>query len=452
MRKIIYNGNIVNEGLRFHGYVVVQGEQIESVAEGNPSAELLASCEERYDVDEALVMPGAIDDHVHFREPGMTHKADIASESRAAVAGGVTSFMDMPNCKPATVTLEALDAKFAKAAEVSVANYSFYIGATNDNLAELKKVDFSQVCGIKAFLGSSTGGMLLSADEAKRRVFSDFGTIVAIHSEDETIIKSNRDRYLQELGATDGDLPLAYHGRVRSEEACYESTRQAVALAKDCGTRLHILHITTAKELSLLDAGTPLVEKKITAESCPAHLLFTDADLERLGARVKCNPSVKTAADREALRKALKSGLIDVIGTDHAPHLLSEKQGGCLKAASGMPMVQFSLVTMLELVQQGVVSLETVVEKMCHAPAVLYLMKNRGFLRKGYQADIAVVKPLSQPHVIADSDVISRCGWTPLTGMQMHHEVAMTFVNGQLAYADGKVSDSVHGQRLMFNN
>lgn len=448
-KKIVYNGIVLNEGSRRRGYVAIDGTLISEVGEGEPSAQLLDACDEKYDVEGAFILPGAIDDHVHFREPGMTHKADIASESRAAAAGGVTSVMDMPNCKPPTVTITDLEAKFAKAATASVVNFSAYIGATNTNTEEIKQVDFSRVCGIKAFLGSSTGGMLLSDADALRRVFSEFGTIIAIHSEDEDIINANRAALLQQLGGD--DLPLGYHSRVRSAEACYQSTRRAVELARECGTRLHVLHISTAKELTLFDS-VPLDEKKITAEACVAHLLFTDADGARLGARIKCNPSVKTAADRAALRNGLQSGIIDVIATDHAPHLLAEKEGGCLKAASGMPMVQFSLVAMLELAHQGVFTPELVVEKMCHAPARLFHIQQRGFLREGYKADLAVVKPVPEGRVITDADVVSRCGWTPLNGFTVHHEVAMTFVNGTIAYAHGKLTGSKSAERLTFSN
>lgn len=448
MKKIIYNGLVVNERHRFHGYVLITDSLITAVSEGSPSETLLAECEEKYDVQGAIIMPGAIDDHVHFREPGMTHKADIASESRAAAAGGVTSVMDMPNCKPPTVSVDALEAKFASAAANSVVNFSAYIGATNTNVDEIKRVDFTKVCGIKAFLGSSTGGMLLSDAEALRRVLSEFGTIIAVHSEDEDIINANRTALLKETGCTD-DLPLGYHSKVRSAEACYQSTRRIVDLARECGARLHVLHVSTARELALFDSG-PLADKRITAEACVAHLLFTEADGARLGARIKCNPSVKTAADRSALRAALRSGVLDVVATDHAPHLLKEKEGGCLKAASGMPMVQFSLVAMLELVHQGVFTTELVVEKMCHAPAQLYGVAHRGFLRPGYKADIAVVREVPEGHVITDADVISRCGWTPLCGTTVHHEVVMTMVNGAVAFDHGKVFDAVRGERLIF--
>lgn len=447
MKKIIYNGQVVNEHHSFHGYVLITGTLITAVGEGSPSNEQLAECEEKYDAQGAIIMPGAIDDHVHFREPGMTHKADIASESRAAAAGGVTSVMDMPNCKPPTVSVDALEAKYTSAAATSVVNFSAYIGATNTNIDEIKRVDFSKVCGIKAFLGSSTGGMLLSDAQTLRRLLSEFGTIIAIHSEDEDIINANRAALLKEAEAD--DLPLSYHSKVRSAEACYQSTRRIVDLARKCGARLHVLHVSTARELALFDNGL-LADKRITAEACVAHLLFTETDGARLGARIKCNPSVKTAADRSALRAALRSGVLDVVATDHAPHLLKEKEGGCLKAASGMPMVQFSLVAMLELAHQGIFTTELVVEKMCHAPAQLYGVDRRGFLRPGYKADIAVVREVPEGRVITDADVISRCGWTPLHGTTVHHEVVMTMVNGAVAYAHGKVFDTVRGERLTF--
>lgn len=449
MKTILYNGEIINEGKRFAGYVVMCDALIEEVGEGTPSGSLLQQCTQRHDVEGALIIPGAIDGHVHFREPGLTHKADIASESRAAAAGGVTSVMDMPNCKPATITIQDLEDKFAIAEQSSMVNFSAYIGATNENFDEIRRVDYSRVCGVKAFLGSSTGGMLLSDAEATRRVFAETGTIIAIHSEDEAIINANKSRFLSETGNSE-DLPLGYHSRIRSHEACLASTRKAVELARRYGTRLHILHISTAGELALLDSS-PLSQKRITAEACVAHLLFTEADGARLGARIKCNPAVKTPADRQALREALRTGLIDVVSTDHAPHLLAEKQGGCLKAASGMPMVQFSLVAMLELAHQGVCSPELVVEKMCHAPAMLYRIKGRGFLRKGYQADIAVVQRLSEPHIISDADVRSRCAWTPLAGFATHYQVAMTWVNGKLAYHQGVLHEGVRGERLCFN-
>lgn len=446
--KVVYNGDIVNEGKRFRGYVVTEGEMIVEVGHGMPSPCMIEASEDDIDAEGGLILPGVIDDHVHFRDPGLTHKADMASESRAAVAGGVTSFMDMPNTVPNTTTIKALEDKFAHAAQESVANYSFYIGATNDNLAELKAVDYSRVCGIKAFLGSSTGGMLLSAPEAMRRVFSETNALIAIHSEDEDIIRANRARYVAACGE---NLPLRYHELIRSREACFACTQRAVQLASECDTRLHIMHISTADELALLSAA-PLGEKRITAEACIAHLNFNNSDYERLGNRIKCNPAVKSVADQQALQRAVNEGLIDVIGTDHAPHLLSEKQGGCLQAASGMPMVQFSLVVMLEQARQGIFTTETVVEKMCHAPALLFGIEQRGFLRRGYQADIAVVVPEPSGHTLSDADVLSKCGWTPLEGFTVHHRVKATLVNGHTAYLNGRVNEGVRGQRLTFTH
>lgn len=443
MLTLIYNGVVVNNNGLFRGYVVIDGNLITEVAQGMPSHELMEQCHECHDVNGAYVMPGAIDDHVHFREPGMTQKGDIASESRAAVAGGVTSVMDMPNNKPLTTTIDYLEAKYSKAAQVSPANYSFYIGATNDNLETLKHIDYGKVCGVKAFLGSSTGGMLLSDPQATKRLFQEVGTIIAVHSEDEVIINANRERLVAEHGL---DLPLKFHEQIRSAEACYESTLRATRLARECGTRLHVLHLTTARELALIDG------QNITGEATVAHLLFSNLDYERLGNRIKCNPAIKSVHDRDAIRQAVVEGKLSVIGTDHAPHLPSEKQGGCLKAASGMPMVQFSLIAMLELAHQGVFTPQLVVERMCHGPAKLYGIERRGYLQKGYYADIAIVEQVPQGYTISDSDTLSPCGWTPLNGMTMHHRVTMTLVNGQVAYAHGKVNHDVHGERLRFTH
>lgn len=442
---LLHNGTIVNEGRSYRGYVAIEGEKIKKVGEGDPSAELLAAGEV-IDVKGDYILPGAIDDQVHFRDPGLTHKADIASESSAAVAGGVTSFMDMPNTKPQTVTLEALEAKYDRAAQVSHANYSFYMGATNDNLDEVKRVDFSSVCGVKAFLGASTGNMLVDNADTLQRMFSEVPAIIAIHSEDEAIIRANKERLVAQYGQY---LPIELHPQLRSAEACYECSARAVELAHRCGTRLHVLHLSTERELSLFERK-PLEEKKITAEVCVHHLWFYDQAYSTLGARIKCNPAVKTLADRDALRRGVNEGLIDVVATDHAPHLLSEKEGGCLEAASGMPLVQYSLLAMLEMAQQGIFSLEQVVNKMCHAPAVLYRIDRRGYLREGYYADIAVVHRSDAGHVVTDADVISKCAWTPFVGVNLHHSVMRTYVNGALAYADGKVADDVRGSRMRF--
>ena len=347
-KKIIYNGDIINEGKKFRGYVVMKDELIDAVAEGQPSPELLAECDERNDVDGAYVMPGVIDDQVHFRDPGLTHKADIATESAAAVAGGVTSYMDMPNTVPPTVTLEALEAKNKRASEVSVANYGFFIGATNDNLSTLLAVDYAYTPGVKLFLGASTGNMLVNDKDALKGIFSEVPALVAIHSEDEMLIRRNREYYVKKFGE---DLPVTYHPLIRSMEVCYKSTAKAVEMAEKYGTRLHVLHVSTAKETELF-SNAPIGEKRITSEVCVHHLWFTDEDYARYGNLIKWNPAIKTWDDRQALRTALAQNYIDIVATDHAPHLLSEKQGSCLKAASGGPLVQHSLVAMFELAQE----------------------------------------------------------------------------------------------------
>lgn len=445
MKSIIYNAEIVNEGARFNGYVVIDGELIASVGAGAPSQAILDECAEKTDAQGMLLLPGAIDDQVHFREPGLTHKADIASESQAAVAGGVTSFMDMPNTKPATTTVELLEQKYERAAEVSSANYSFYAGATNENMAELRKVDFSKVCGVKVFMGSSTGNMLVDDKETLRSIFSEIPSIVAIHSEDEAIINRNKALYTERFGK---DLPVYFHPLVRSAEACYVSTARAVELAHECGTRLHVLHISSAREMSLLE-NKPLEEKTITAEVCVHHLWFTDNDYAQYGNRIKCNPAVKTHGDREALRVALKNNQIDVVATDHAPHLMSEKQGGCFTAASGMPLVQYSLVAMLEMAKKGIFTTEMVVDKMCHAPAVLYRINKRGFIREGYYADLVLVDQ-NASCVVDKDDIKSKCGWSPFEGVRMHNKVRTTYVNGEKVYENGVVNTEVRGKRLTF--
>lgn len=444
-KHIIYNAEIVNEGCRFHGYVVIDGEMIACVGKGEPTDCLLAECAERTDAKGMMLLPGAIDDQVHFREPGLTHKADIESESRAAVAGGVTSFMDMPNTKPATTTVELLEQKYERASQVSCANYSFYAGATNENMAELRKVDFSRVCGVKVFMGSSTGNMLVDDKDTLRHIFSEIPSIVAIHSEDEAVINRNKAYYSERFGT---ELPVFFHPLVRSAEACYVSTARAVELAHECNTRLHILHISTARELDLLE-NKPLAEKRITAEVCVHHLWFSDNDYAQFGNRIKCNPAVKTYGDREALRAGLKRGLIDVVATDHAPHLMSEKQGGCFTAASGMPLVQYSLVAMLEMARKGIFDVETVVDKMCHAPAVLYRVEKRGFIREGYFADLVLVDTAAQ-FMVDTADIKSKCGWSPFEGTRFHNRVHSTFVNGAKVYENGQINEEIRGKRLTF--
>ena len=442
----IHNARIVNLGREYTGYVAIDGEFIHAMGDGAAPEALLAASQEVIDAAGMLLIPGCIDDHVHFREPGLTHKADIASESRAAVAGGVTSYMDMPNTKPLTITAEALEEKFDIAARSSVANYSFFIGATNDNIDTLLSIDNKRVAGVKLFLGSSTGNMLVDESDVLHRLFRECRTLISVHSEDEAIIRERRAFYTGRFGE---DLSVFYHPLIRSAEACYVCTERAVELARRYGTRLHVAHISTARELELFWAE-PLLDKRITAEACVHHLWFTDNDYASLGTRIKCNPAIKTTADRNALRDAVNNGAIDLIATDHAPHLLSEKQGGALTAASGSPYVQFSLIMMLELVRQGVFSTVTVVEKMCHAPAMLYNIDRRGILRPGYYADMVLIDTNTR-HTITKEDVLSKCGWSPLEGTTFHSRVFKTFVNGKCIYSDGVVADNVASHPLKFN-
>lgn len=447
MRKVFYNAVVVTGGRRFAGYVEIENEYITRVGEGVVPDEMLAQADEREDLGGAYLFPGVIDDQVHFRDPGLTHKGDIASESAAAVAGGVTSFMDMPNTNPQTTTLEALEAKYRRGAEVSVANYSFFIGATNDNIDALLACDYSRVPGVKLFLGASTGNMLVDHEAALNRIFGEVPALIAIHSEDEEIIRRNKAAAQEKWGE---DVPVEEHWKIRSSEACYESTRRAVAMAQKHNARLHILHISTAAELEFLTTQS-LEEKRITAEVCAHHLWWSDEAYARLGSRVKWNPAIKTSADRAALRKALKEGRIDIVATDHAPHLLTEKEGGALKAASGGPLVQYSLLMMLELVKQGVFEVEQVIDYMCHKPARLYAIEERGYIAPHYKADLVVVKPV-EGYEVKDADVLSRCGWTPLVGETLHHRVVATYVNGQCAYRDGVVNNAVRGEALKFRN
>ena len=439
----IKNAHIVNEGETYSGSVVISGETIAEVIKGDNLPTIPFN--ETIDANGCYLLPGIIDDHVHFRDPGLTHKADIHTESMAAAAGGVTSYMDMPNTNPQTTTLEALDNKFKDAATKSIVNYSFYFGATNNNADLLPLLDKQKVCGVKLFMGASTGNMLVDRMETLKNIFSNAGMLIATHCEDQNIITAQANAYKEKYGE---DPDIKYHPEIRSEEACYQSSKLAVQLAKETGARLHILHISTAKELTLLE-NKPLNDKKITAEACVSHLFFSSQDYETYGARVKCNPSIKTPADRDALREALTNNLIDVIGTDHAPHLLSEKEGGALKAVSGMPTIQFSLTAVMELVHQGIISIEQLVQKMCHAPASLYQIAKRGFIRPGYQADLVLINPNKEWTVTTDC-LLSKCGWSPMEGQTFHSKVEKTFVNGNLVYADNQVNALHRGQALSF--
>ena len=442
-RTWIKNARIVNEGKTFYGSVVIADDTIAEIWEGQDQPS--EPCEETVDAAGCYLIPGVIDDHVHFRDPGLTHKADIHTESMAAAAGGVTSYMDMPNTNPQTTTLEALENKFQDAATKSIVNYSFYFGATNNNADDLAKLDKKHVCGVKLFMGSSTGNMLVDRMETLKNIFANAGMLIATHCEDQNIISANAAAFQKKYG---DDPDVKYHPEIRSEEACYESSALAVQLAKETGARLHIMHISTAKELTLLE-DEPIAEKNITAEACVSHLFFCDEDYEKFGTRIKCNPAIKSKKDRDALRQALTCNLIDVIGTDHAPHLLSEKQGGALKAVSGMPTLQFSLTAVMELVHQGQLSIEQLVQKMCHAPATLYQIERRGFIRPGYQADLVLVNPQKEWTVTNDC-LLSKCGWSPMEGETFHSKVEKTFVNGHLVYADNQVDATHRGQALTF--
>ncbi|MEG1400891.1 dihydroorotase [Bacteroides sp.] len=452
MKRIyIKNAVLVNEGQQIKGSIVIENEQIAEilVAGQEPSA----PCHEVIDAEGCYLLPGAIDGHVHFREPGLTQKADITSESRAAAAGGVTSIMDMPNTSPQTTTLQALNEKLDLFAAKSLVNYSCYFGATNNNYPQLKELDPHRVCGVKLFMGSSTGDMLVDRMSSLLNIFGGTDLPIAVHCEDQQTIRENTEKYTQAARSTSDeaapkDLPIEYHPLIRSEEACYHSTELAVRLAKQANARLHVLHLSTANELELFDTA-PLAEKRITAEACVAHLLFDDSDYQTKQTLIKCNPAIKSDKNRQALRAAVNSGLIDVIATDHAPHLPADKEGGALKAASGMPMIQFSLVSMLELVDSQVFSIEKVVEKMCHAPAEIYQINNRGYLRKGYQADVVLVRP-GQPWTVTADCIESKCQWSPLEGHTFQWKVEKTFVNGQLVYTNGEIDDRYRGQALRF--
>ena len=444
MKTLIKNATIINEGSRFVGSVLIENDKIAAVYSGNLPEIDLSNVTVIDGIGKWLI-PGVIDDQVHFREPGLTHKGDLTTESRAAVAGGVTSYMDMPNTKPQTVTIDELNKKFDRAAEVSVANYSFYMGATNDNLNEVLKADPKRTCGVKVFMGSSTGNMLVDSEKTLSGIFSEVNMLIATHCEKEEVIKSNIAKYTALYGE---DLPLKYHPIIRDAEACYQSSAQAVGLATKYNARLHVLHLSSEKEMSLFEKK-PLTEKRITGEVCVHHLWFDDRDYERYGNRIKWNPSIKSETDKLALREALINGRLDVVATDHAPHLLSEKEGGCFKAYSGGPLVQHSLMLMLEMALQGVFSLELVIEKMCHAPATLYRVENRGFIREGYFADLVLVNPQNE-WTVSQDNLLYKCGWSPLEGDSFQTKVEKTFVNGVLAYDNGVINETCKGCELSF--
>ena len=445
-RTLIHNATIVNEGRSVQGSVVIEGDRIAEVL--TYGKKLSVPCDETIDATGCCLLPGVIDDHVHFRDPGLTHKADILTESRAAAAGGVTSIMDMPNTNPLTTTLSALEQKFDLLNEKCIVNHSCYFGATNNNYTEFNQLDKHRVCGIKLFMGSSTGNMLVDKTNSLLNIFNGTDMLIATHCESQEIIKKNTE-YYKKMFSDAPEVPISKHPNIRSSAACYASTELAVRMASLAGARLHVLHVSTAKELQLF-SDIPLEEKHITAEACVAHLLYRQQDYKELGTRIKCNPSIKKQADRDALRNAVNTGVIDVIATDHAPHLLSEKEGGALKAMSGMPMIQFSMVSMLELAEKGIFSIETIVEKMCHAPVQIYGICDRGYVREGYKADLVLVSHGDRWEVNSEN-ILSKCGWSPLEGNSFRWKVERTFANGHLIYSDGQVDDTYRGEELRFD-
>lgn len=444
MQTLIKNATIINQGETFNGSILIKDQLIDKILR---KSDQLPPADKIIDATDHYLIPGVIDDQVHFREPGLTHKADIFTESGAAVAGGVTSFMEMPNTNPQTTTIEALNQKFETGSRKSVANYSFYIGATNDNLTEVLKADPGKVCGVKVFMGSSTGNMLVDKQEALENIFREVPMLIATHCEDEATIRRNTKEFKAQYGE---DMPFRYHPLIRSAEACYKSSSMAVELATKFNTRLHILHLSTAREMSLFNASLPIEEKRITAEVCVHHLWFSDQDYDKYGARIKWNPAVKTADDREALREALKNNIVDVVATDHAPHALDEKNYSYFHAPSGGPLVQHSLQAMLELSAKGVFTKEMVVDKMCHAPARLFGVEKRGFIREGYFADLVLVAP-DQQELVEDASVHYKCGWSPFSGTSFSHRITHTFVNGYPVYADGTINRNQQGMMLTFN-
>ncbi|WP_209329649.1 dihydroorotase [Lunatimonas salinarum] len=443
MKKIlIRNANIVNEGKIISGDVFIKDGLIFSVGPDLPEYE----ADITVDASGKYLLPGLIDDQVHFREPGLTHKADIYSESRAAVAGGITSYMEMPNTQPQTVTLELLEEKYKLAAEKSLANYSFYMGATNDNLDELLKVDPKNVCGIKVFQGSSTGNMLVDNPVTLENIFRECKLLIATHSENDNIIKDNLEKYKAEYGE---DIPVSCHPKIRSAEACYDASKRVVDLARKYGTKLHVLHISTAREVALFDDSLPLESKRITAEACIHHLWFSDADYDQKGNFIKWNPAVKTAEDREEILAGVLRGNIDVIATDHAPHTREEKSQVYGKAPSGGPLVQHSLVALLEMYHQGKISLEAIVQKTSHNVAILFEIEKRGYIRPGYHADLVLVD-LDDPWTVASDNILYKCGWSPFEGETFRSRVTHTIVSGHLVYENGVFYEEATGKRLKF--
>lgn len=440
---LILNAKIVNEGKVFESDVLIKDQRIEKIGKDLLSIQ----ADKVVDAKGKYMLPGAIDDQVHFREPGLTHKGNIFSESRAAVAGGVTSFMEMPNTVPPAFTQELLEEKYQIASKNSLANYSFFIGASNDNLEEVLKTDTKKICGLKIFMGSSTGNLLVDNEKTLEGFFSKFPSLIATHCEHEPTIRKNTEAWRNKFGE---DVPIHEHMNIRSEEACYRSSSFAVGLAKKHGTKLHILHISTASEISLFDNSIPIEKKKITAEACVHHLWFNDSDYEKLGTKIKWNPAIKTATDQQAILKGVLDYHIDVIATDHAPHTLEEKNNSYFKAPSGGPLVQHSLVAMLEFYHQQKISLEKIVEKMSHNPAILFQIENRGFIREGYYADLVLVD-VHKPWTVNKENILAHCGWSPFEGQKFNSTVEKTWVSGNLAYSEGQIMEGNQGMRLLFS-
>lgn len=441
MKKLIKNVIMINEGLVIEGDLLINGNRIEKIGgiiESKGSKEINGAGK--------YLLPGVIDDQVHFREPGLTHKADISTESRAAVAGGTTTFMEMPNTKPAALTQEELAKKYEITRKVSPANYSFFMGASNDNLEEVLKTNKNNVCGVKVFMGSSTGNMLVDDEKTLEGLFRSVPMLIATHCEDEATIRKNTEIFKRKYG---NDIPFSAHPEIRNEEACFKSSSLAIELAKKYNTRLHILHISTNNELILFDNSIPLEQKRITSEVCVHHLYFDASDYEKLGSKIKCNPAIKDGKHKIELMKALLDDRLDIIATDHAPHTLSEKENSYLDAPSGLPLVQHSLNIMLDFYQQGIIGLEKVVEKMSHAPAQCFQIRDRGFIREGYFADLVLVD-LESTYKVDKSNILYKCGWSPLEGKVFNNKILKTIVNGELAYENNKVSPLNLGQRLEF--
>lgn len=444
---LIKNAHIINENQQFIGSVLIENELIKAIYTQHNTPEKFDNVE-IVDATGLLLIPGVIDGHVHFREPGLTHKGNIASESAAAVAGGITSYMEMPNTSPLATTIETLENKYVIGANKSYANYSFYMGATNSNLNELQKIDKRNVCGVKIFLGSSTGNLLVDNTDTLSKIFAEIPMLLTTHCEDEAIIQQNKAYYKSLHG---DDLPIQFHPLIRNDEACYRSTTFAIDLATKFNARLHVLHLSTAREMALFDNSKPLIQKNITAEVCVHHLWFSDADYATYGNRIKWNPAIKSESDRLALIEALKVDKIDVIATDHAPHLLREKEGDCFKAASGGPLIQHALQAMLQMAKNGTFTYEQVITKMCHAPADLYRVHKRGYIREGYFADLVLIDPTKQ-ELVSDTNVRYFCGWSPFAGTSFDFSIHTTWVNGDRVYHKGNINELVRGKRLKFNN